>query len=153
MVVTNAQLYIIEVFTEAFFYGLYLGWWFSLFSLDYGRTRKKIPVVLGVVTVLMFIMVTIHMGCVLWQNLTSSAPLLASLKTHEVAAFTNILLGEGILTWWAWAVWGHRYWVIVAPAALLVVGFALSIVMAAGSGKTSAVNNPIFQCFGCGLFS
>ncbi|KAJ7244899.1 hypothetical protein C8J57DRAFT_1680263 [Mycena rebaudengoi] len=130
---TNAQLYIIEIFTEAFFYG-------ELSALGgISHFPGNLDIIAGV-TVLMFLLSTVHMALVLWQNLVTS-PLQKNLQARVILAFTHIMLGEGILIWRAWAVWGRDYRVVVIPVILMAIAYSFGMYTAASTAKTSAVLN------------
>ncbi|KAJ7244897.1 hypothetical protein C8J57DRAFT_1725466 [Mycena rebaudengoi] len=140
---TTTQLFIIEVFTEAFFYGLH--WAVFLVFLGIWTRRKINPILVGV-TVLMFLLATAHMALVLWQNLATvpskiSVPLQKNLQARVILAFTHIMLGEGILIWRAWAVWGRDYRVIVVPVILMAMAYSFGMYTAASTAKTSVVIN------------
>ncbi|KAL1660367.1 hypothetical protein EV715DRAFT_245309 [Schizophyllum commune] len=132
--------YLTAIWLETLFYGINICLFFSyVYILRFRRTRKISSVVFWV-AVLMFLFSSVHVSLgfarLIWGFIdrrndpggpagyfsdVSHPPNVAKVTIHTV----NSILGDSIVVWRCWHVWGRNWKVCVFPA-MLILGSAIS---------------------------
>ncbi|TRM69213.1 hypothetical protein BD626DRAFT_8135 [Schizophyllum amplum] len=133
------KAYLTAIWLETLLYGINICLFCSyVYVLQFWRTRKVSPIIFWV-AVLMFCFSTIHVSLgftrLIWGFIdfrdqpggpgaffsdVSQPPNVAKVTIHSV----NSILGDSIVVWRCWHVWGRNWKVCIFPA-LLIVGSAV----------------------------
>jgi len=79
-------------------------------------------------SIAMFIISAITLGLII-QELNSDVVLIGNRQGQIILAVLQYILGDLIIIWRVWVVWGHAYLIIVGPLLILMAGagFTLSV--------------------------
>ncbi|KAI0708198.1 hypothetical protein C8T65DRAFT_708585 [Cerioporus squamosus] len=151
------KAYLTAIWLETLFYGINICLFGSyVYILQFRRTRKVTPVIFWV-AVLMFCFSTIHVSLGFYRLIrgfidlrdlpggpgayfsdVSTPPNVAKVTIHSV----NSILGDSIVVWRCWHVWGGNWRVCILPTLLIfasaVCGFAQAIIFAEAKSVHSA---------------
>ncbi|KAI0737616.1 hypothetical protein C8Q80DRAFT_315009 [Daedaleopsis nitida] len=156
------KAYLTAIWLETLLYGINLCLFCSyVYVLRFRRTRKITPIIFWV-AVLMFCFSTIHVSLgfcrLIWGFIdlrdipggpgayfsdVSTPPNVAKVTIHSV----NSILGDSIVVWRCWHVWGGNWRVCVVPVMLIIAsavcGFAQAIIFAEAKSVHSAFANTL----------
>ncbi|KAM5535136.1 hypothetical protein V8D89_011222 [Ganoderma adspersum] len=165
------KAYLTAIWLETLFYGINLCLFCSyVYVLRFRHTRKITPIVFWV-AVLMFMFSTVHVSLGFYRLIrgfidlrdqpggpgayfsdVSTPPNVAKVTIHSV----NSILGDSIVVWRCWHVWGGEWRVCVVPILLIIAsavcGFAQAIIFAEAKTVHSAFANELERWNGS-LFS
>ncbi|KAI0779718.1 hypothetical protein C8Q74DRAFT_710801 [Fomes fomentarius] len=165
------KAYLTAIWLETLFYGINICLFSSyVYILRFRHTRKITPIIFWV-AVLMFCFATIHVSLgfcrLIWGFIdlrdmpggpgayfsdVSTPPNVAKVTIHSV----NSILGDSIVVWRCWHVWGGNWKVCVVPILLIcasaVCGFSQAIIFAQAKTVHSAFANELERWNGS-LFS
>jgi len=76
----------------------------------------------------MFLISVVHLGLVMRQVSVDVNPL-SNFQAQVVLATTQFVIGDLVLIWRVWTIWGRNYWIAAGPLAIMVVaaGFSLKL--------------------------
>ncbi|KAI0709776.1 hypothetical protein C8Q76DRAFT_739774 [Earliella scabrosa] len=141
------RAYFIALFCEAILHGVYTVLFgaamYLLLAPRRRRTRRSSTtnIVMTILTIIMYSLATVHISLSLHQNLIAffdqraanggqtvlndvSSPLVYAQIAVEVV---NCLLGDSIVLWRTWVLWGRDKRVVIAPALCIIGGVASGI--------------------------
>jgi len=83
------------------------------------------------VSVVMFMISAVILGLIM-QELNTDAPLIRNRQAQIILAITQYVIGDLIIIWRVWVVWGHAHLLVVGPLIMLIVGagFAFNLLNA-----------------------
>ncbi|OJT13692.1 hypothetical protein TRAPUB_9791 [Trametes pubescens] len=165
------KAYLTAIWLETLFYGINVCLFSSyVYILRFRHTRKVTPIIFWV-AVLMFCFSTVHVALgfcrLIWGFIdlrdmpggpgayfsdVSTPPNVAKVTIHSV----NSILGDSIVVWRCWHVWGGNWRVCVVPILLIIAsavcGFSQAIIFAEAKTVHSAFANELERWNGS-LFS
>ncbi|RPD53973.1 hypothetical protein L227DRAFT_512399 [Lentinus tigrinus ALCF2SS1-6] len=151
------KAYLTAIWLETLFYGINICLFGSyVYILRFRRTRKITPIIFWV-AVLMFCFSTTHVSLGFYRLIrgfidlrdqpggpgayfsdVSTPPNVAKVTIHSI----NSILGDSIVVWRCWHVWGGNWRVCILPSLLIVAsavcGFAQAIIFAEAKSIHSA---------------
>ncbi|KAI0713462.1 hypothetical protein C8Q76DRAFT_675570 [Earliella scabrosa] len=151
------RAYLVAIWLETLFYGINVCLFVSYVYIVRFRRARKISPAIFCVAVLMFCFSTIHVSLgfarLIWGFIehrdapggpaaffsdVSQPPNVAKVTIHTV----NTILGDGIVVWRCWHVWGRSWKVCIAPVLLIaasaVCGFGQAHTFATATTTKSA---------------
>ncbi|KAK0479576.1 hypothetical protein IW261DRAFT_146816 [Armillaria novae-zelandiae] len=141
MSISLAEAYFIALGCEIFLHGMYTALWLvSMYLLLFKRKRTTVIIVMTVLNIVMWIVATSHMAISFEQNYhaflfrhaaddptvweDNASPNIYSQISLEAV---NIIIGDGIVIWRAWILWGRKWWVIFTSGTLLTGTLAAAV--------------------------
>ncbi|KAJ3745515.1 hypothetical protein DFH05DRAFT_1542433 [Lentinula detonsa] len=137
------ESYFLSIFCEGIFHGMYTTIFCSAMYLLLQRQRRKgkgiTNIIMTILTVFMYVMSTVHLALSLRMNLVAlftqkaadggetlyddqGSPLYFGQVAIEVI---NCVLGDSIVTWRTWVLWG-RDWRVIYLSCLLMLGSSVT---------------------------
>ncbi|KAJ3919287.1 hypothetical protein F5877DRAFT_78175 [Lentinula edodes] len=157
------ESYFLAVFCEAIFHGIYTVLFVgAMYLLLRKRGDKgKANIIMTIVTVIMYCMSTVHLALSVYQNLVAlftqraadggntlfddkGSPLYYIQIGIEVI---NCLLGDSIVTWRTWVLWGCNWQIIYLPGLLMLASAATGGVLV----YQFSISPPDQQTFSSGI--
>ncbi|PBK93425.1 hypothetical protein ARMGADRAFT_1012321 [Armillaria gallica] len=134
MSISLAEAYFVALGCEIFLHGMYTALWLvSMYLLLFKRKRSAVIIVMTVLNIVMWVVATSHMAISFEQNFhaflyrhaaddptvweDNASPNIYSQISLEAV---NIIIGDGIVIWRAWILWGRKWWVIFTSGTLLM---------------------------------
>ncbi|RDB27777.1 hypothetical protein Hypma_003246 [Hypsizygus marmoreus] len=77
-------------------------------------------------SIAMFIISAAHLGLVI-QELSLRRPPPENWRAQVILTMIQFVIGEIVLIWRLWVVWGRKYWTVIGPALLTLVAAGLSL--------------------------
>ncbi|SJL02997.1 uncharacterized protein ARMOST_06342 [Armillaria ostoyae] len=115
-------------------------WLVSMYLLLFKRKRTAVIIVMTVLNIVMWVVATSHMVISFEQNFhaflyrhaaddptvweDNASPNIYSQISLEAV---NIIIGDGIVIWRAWILWGRKWWVIFTSGTLLTGTLAAAV--------------------------
>ncbi|KAK0185243.1 hypothetical protein F5146DRAFT_200163 [Armillaria mellea] len=141
MSISLAEAYFIALGCEIFLHGVYTALWLvSMYLLLFKRKRTTVIIVMTVLNIIMWVVATSHMAISFEQNFhaflfrhaaddptvweDNASPNIYSQISLEAV---NIIIGDGIVIWRAWILWGRKWWVIFTSGTLLTGTLAAAV--------------------------
>ncbi|KIP03843.1 hypothetical protein PHLGIDRAFT_121238 [Phlebiopsis gigantea 11061_1 CR5-6] len=141
MALNTQQSHTLSLFCETLVYGV-----FSVAILAVLRilsTDKRLTFsrkMLFYDCIMLFLLASGHMAIELYSVYVVVSPIAGTQASVVIAMVTGIL-GDAIVIWRVWHVWGRRWWTIVIPCAATLVAFVIGIMSAAVLTSPNQLNN------------
>jgi len=90
------------------------------------RTMPTMHKVLFWASIIMFLISVVHLALVVQQSSVAKL-LLANERTRVALATAQFMIGDLVLIWRVWVVWGRNYWIALGPLMIMIAAVGLSI--------------------------
>ncbi|RDB27674.1 hypothetical protein Hypma_003234 [Hypsizygus marmoreus] len=98
------------------------------------RTMPRMHRLLFSASVMMFAISATHLGLVMQaRTLVGRKAPLANAQSQIILSMVQFVIGDLILVWRVWVIWGRNYWVPAVPLAIMISAAACTINIAFGS--------------------
>ncbi|TFK78471.1 hypothetical protein K466DRAFT_77202 [Polyporus arcularius HHB13444] len=140
MITYDEQLNFAKLFGETLFYGADCMLMLAVFHIQL-TSRHLLPThkILLYISDLIFLLVTAHFTLLLYETFSGTVPPRV-LQAAVAVAQIELALGDFVLVWRVWVVWGRDWRVVVLPALTLLAGLAVGLASAVEAVSYNALS-------------